>query len=218
MAKLTEAICSPPRPPPGAIFEGNSAKDDEIFKQAVADLSLNDDILQSEKITYTIKLIEANNPFHAVQEGKRGRGRPGKPLCGAAAFQSSRAALRRLGAALAVAGLLGGGGRGRRGALRRWAGALGSRLSPCWAGAGARLPRSATASLVGGRAALSPPAGAVPFRPKVGAVSQGKARPAPPSRAAAAGEARSSRLIGRPARHSRGFFPGRRGAFRRAPK
>ncbi|KAG8135134.1 hypothetical protein E2320_008181 [Naja naja] len=55
----------------GAIFEGNAAKDDEIFKQAVADLSLNDDILQSEKITYTIKLIEANNPFHAVQEGKR---------------------------------------------------------------------------------------------------------------------------------------------------
>ncbi|KAJ7324324.1 hypothetical protein JRQ81_017344 [Phrynocephalus forsythii] len=46
----------------------NAAKDDEIFKQAVADLSLNDDILQSEKITYTIKLIEANNPFHAVQE------------------------------------------------------------------------------------------------------------------------------------------------------
>ncbi|KAM6443663.1 glutamate receptor ionotropic, delta-1 isoform 1-T2 [Liasis olivaceus] len=52
----------------GAIFEGNAAKDDEIFKQAVADLSLNDDILQSEKITYTIKLIDANNPFHAVQE------------------------------------------------------------------------------------------------------------------------------------------------------
>lgn len=60
-------------PPPGAIFEGNAAKDDEIFKQAVADLSLNDDILQSEKITYTIKLIEANNPFHAVQEGKSDR-------------------------------------------------------------------------------------------------------------------------------------------------
>lgn len=36
----------------------------------MADLSLNDDILQSEKITYTVKLIEANNPFHAVQEGK----------------------------------------------------------------------------------------------------------------------------------------------------
>ncbi|TRZ15985.1 hypothetical protein HGM15179_011145 [Zosterops borbonicus] len=53
----------------GAIFEGNAAKDDEVFKQAVSDLNLNDDILQSEKITYSIKLIEANNPFHAVQEG-----------------------------------------------------------------------------------------------------------------------------------------------------
>ncbi|XP_051473410.1 glutamate receptor ionotropic, delta-1 isoform X3 [Apus apus] len=52
----------------GAIFEGNAAKDDEVFKQAVSDLNLNDDILQSEKITYSIKLIEANNPFHAVQE------------------------------------------------------------------------------------------------------------------------------------------------------
>uniref|UniRef100_A0A8B9FS85 GRID1 protein n=1 Tax=Amazona collaria TaxID=241587 RepID=A0A8B9FS85_9PSIT len=54
-----------------AIFEGNAAKDDEVFKQAVSDLNLNDDILQSEKITYSIKLIEANNPFHAVQEGER---------------------------------------------------------------------------------------------------------------------------------------------------
>uniref|UniRef100_A0A7M4FXV8 Glutamate ionotropic receptor delta type subunit 1 n=1 Tax=Crocodylus porosus TaxID=8502 RepID=A0A7M4FXV8_CROPO len=59
-------------PPAGAIFEGSAAKDDEVFKQAVSDLNLNDDILQSEKITYSIKLIEANNPFHAVQEGKRG--------------------------------------------------------------------------------------------------------------------------------------------------
>lgn len=42
-----------------------------MFKQAVSDLNLNDDILQSEKITYSIKLIEANNPFHAVQEGER---------------------------------------------------------------------------------------------------------------------------------------------------
>lgn len=57
--------------PAGAIFEGNAAKDDEVFKQAVSDLNLNDDILQSEKITYSIKLIEANNPFHAVQEGER---------------------------------------------------------------------------------------------------------------------------------------------------
>uniref|UniRef100_A0A8C9FST9 Glutamate receptor ionotropic, delta-1 n=1 Tax=Pavo cristatus TaxID=9049 RepID=A0A8C9FST9_PAVCR len=55
----------------GAIFEGNAAKDDEVFKQAVSDLNLNDDILQSEKITYSIKLIEANNPFHAVQEATK---------------------------------------------------------------------------------------------------------------------------------------------------
>uniref|UniRef100_K7E5N7 Glutamate receptor ionotropic, delta-1 n=1 Tax=Monodelphis domestica TaxID=13616 RepID=K7E5N7_MONDO len=55
---------------PGAIFEENAAKDDEVFQLAVSDLSLNDDILQSEKITYSIKFIEANNPFQAVQEGK----------------------------------------------------------------------------------------------------------------------------------------------------
>lgn len=52
----------------GAIFEENAAKDDEVFQLAVSDLSLNDDILQSEKITYSIKVIEANNPFQAVQE------------------------------------------------------------------------------------------------------------------------------------------------------
>lgn len=53
-----------------------------MFKQAVSDLNLNDDILQSEKITYSIKLIEANNPFHAVQEGEL----PGRhPRCGRAA-------------------------------------------------------------------------------------------------------------------------------------
>ncbi|KAF4018979.1 hypothetical protein G4228_010880 [Cervus hanglu yarkandensis] len=52
----------------GAIFEENAAKDDRVFQLAVSDLSLNDDILQSEKITYSIKVIEANNPFQAVQE------------------------------------------------------------------------------------------------------------------------------------------------------
>lgn len=56
--------------PPGAIFEENAAKDDRVFQLAVSDLSLNDDILQSEKITYSIKVIEANNPFQAVQEGE----------------------------------------------------------------------------------------------------------------------------------------------------
>lgn len=45
-------------------------KDDEIFQLAISDLSLNDDILQSEKITHSVKLIEPNNPFQAVQEGR----------------------------------------------------------------------------------------------------------------------------------------------------
>lgn len=41
-----------------------------MFQLAVSDLSLSDDILQSEKITHSIKLVEPNNPFQAVQEGK----------------------------------------------------------------------------------------------------------------------------------------------------
>lgn len=45
-------------------------RDDEIFQLAISDLSLSDDILQSEKITHSVKLIEPNNPFQAVQEGK----------------------------------------------------------------------------------------------------------------------------------------------------
>lgn len=56
--------------PAGAIFEENAARDDEVFQLAISDLSLNDDILQSEKITHSIKYIEPNNPFQAVQEGK----------------------------------------------------------------------------------------------------------------------------------------------------
>ncbi|XP_047207846.1 glutamate receptor ionotropic, delta-1 isoform X2 [Girardinichthys multiradiatus] len=52
----------------GAIFEENAVKDNEIFQLAISDLSLNDDILQSEKITHSVKLIEPNNPFQAVQE------------------------------------------------------------------------------------------------------------------------------------------------------
>lgn len=54
----------------GAIFEENAVRDDEVFQLAVSDLSLSDDILQSEKITHSIKLIEPNNPFQAVQEGE----------------------------------------------------------------------------------------------------------------------------------------------------
>ncbi|KAK2820145.1 hypothetical protein Q5P01_023104 [Channa striata] len=58
-------------PCPGAIFEENAVRDDEVFQLAVSDLSLSDDILQSEKITHSIKLIEPNNPFQAVQEGRK---------------------------------------------------------------------------------------------------------------------------------------------------
>lgn len=54
----------------GAIFEQNAIRDDEVFQLAISDLSLNDDILQSERITHSIKLIEPNNPFQAVQEGE----------------------------------------------------------------------------------------------------------------------------------------------------
>lgn len=61
----------------GAIFEENAVRDDEVFQLAVSDLSLSDDILQSEKITHSIKLIEPNNPFQAVQEGKDSL----KPVC-----------------------------------------------------------------------------------------------------------------------------------------
>ncbi len=56
--------------PTGAIFEQNAIRDDEVFQLAISDLSLNDDILQSERITHSIKLIEPNNPFQAVQEGE----------------------------------------------------------------------------------------------------------------------------------------------------
>uniref|UniRef100_A0A4W4FHE8 Glutamate receptor n=1 Tax=Electrophorus electricus TaxID=8005 RepID=A0A4W4FHE8_ELEEL len=58
--KLHQTVC--------AIFEQNAIRDDEVFQLAISDLSLNDDILQSERITHSIKLIEPNNPFQAVQE------------------------------------------------------------------------------------------------------------------------------------------------------
>lgn len=67
---LTFALNDPARCLTGAIFEENAVRDDEIFQLAISDLSLNDDILQSEKITHSVKLIEPNNPFQAVQEGK----------------------------------------------------------------------------------------------------------------------------------------------------
>ncbi len=37
---------------------------------AVADLNLNNEILETEKITVSVEFVDANNPFQAVQEGK----------------------------------------------------------------------------------------------------------------------------------------------------
>lgn len=86
-----------------------------MFQLAISDLSLNDDILQSEKITYSIKVIEANNPFQAVQEGEwRGPGVHG-PALGAAPEE------------LWAAGGLAGPGRPAARSWRAGAGLLGAR-------------------------------------------------------------------------------------------
>ncbi|KAI5102777.1 glutamate receptor ionotropic, delta-1 isoform X5 [Silurus meridionalis] len=52
----------------GAIFEQDAVRDSEVFQLAISDLSLSDDILQNERVTHSIKLIEPDNPFQAVQE------------------------------------------------------------------------------------------------------------------------------------------------------
>ncbi|KAF4084486.1 hypothetical protein AMELA_G00129180 [Ameiurus melas] len=54
----------------GAIFEQDAVRDSEVFQLAISDLSLSDDILQNERVTHSIKLIEPDNPFQAVQEGE----------------------------------------------------------------------------------------------------------------------------------------------------
>jgi len=36
---------------------------------AVADLNLNNEILETEKITISVEFVDGNNPFQAVQEG-----------------------------------------------------------------------------------------------------------------------------------------------------
>lgn len=54
----------------GAIFDESAKKDDEVFRMAVADLNLNNEILETEKITVSVEFVDANNPFQAVQEGK----------------------------------------------------------------------------------------------------------------------------------------------------
>uniref|UniRef100_F6PS37 Glutamate ionotropic receptor delta type subunit 2 n=1 Tax=Ornithorhynchus anatinus TaxID=9258 RepID=F6PS37_ORNAN len=53
----------------GAIFDESAKKDDEVFRVAVADLNQNEEILQTEKITFSVTFVDGNNPFQAVQEG-----------------------------------------------------------------------------------------------------------------------------------------------------
>ncbi|KAF1389256.1 hypothetical protein PFLUV_G00071550 [Perca fluviatilis] len=53
-----------------AIFDESARKDDEVFRLAVADLNLNNEILETEKITISVEFVDGNNPFQAVQEGR----------------------------------------------------------------------------------------------------------------------------------------------------
>lgn len=54
----------------GAIFDESAKKDDEVFRTAVGDLSQNEEISQTEKITFLVTFADGNNPFQAVQESK----------------------------------------------------------------------------------------------------------------------------------------------------
>ncbi|KAK6312754.1 hypothetical protein J4Q44_G00161010 [Coregonus suidteri] len=54
--------------PERAIFDDSARKDDEVFRMAVADLNLNNEILETEKITISVEFVDGNNPFQAVQE------------------------------------------------------------------------------------------------------------------------------------------------------
>lgn len=60
----------PPLLSTGAIFDESARKDDEVFRLAVADLNLNNEILETEKITISVEFVDGNNPFQAVQEGR----------------------------------------------------------------------------------------------------------------------------------------------------
>ncbi|KAL0595877.1 Glutamate receptor ionotropic, delta-2, partial [Plecturocebus cupreus] len=51
-----------------AIFDESAKKDDEVFRTAVGDLNQNEEILQTEKITFSVTFVDGNNPFQAVQE------------------------------------------------------------------------------------------------------------------------------------------------------
>ncbi|XP_067902088.1 glutamate receptor ionotropic, delta-2 isoform X2 [Heterodontus francisci] len=52
----------------GAIFDESAKKDDEVFRLAVTDLNTNEEILQTEKITFSVTFVDSNNPFQVVQE------------------------------------------------------------------------------------------------------------------------------------------------------
>ncbi|XP_008333667.1 glutamate receptor ionotropic, delta-2-like [Cynoglossus semilaevis] len=52
----------------GAIFDESARKDDEVLRLAVADLNLNNEILETEKVTISVAFVDGNNPFQAVQE------------------------------------------------------------------------------------------------------------------------------------------------------
>ncbi|XP_038648679.1 glutamate receptor ionotropic, delta-2 isoform X2 [Scyliorhinus canicula] len=56
----------------GAIFDESAKKDDEVFRVAVTDLNTNEEILQTEKITFSVTFVDSNNPFQVVQEDIRG--------------------------------------------------------------------------------------------------------------------------------------------------
>ncbi|ROL49235.1 Glutamate receptor ionotropic, delta-2, partial [Anabarilius grahami] len=67
-----------------AIFDESAKKDDEVFRMAVADLNLNNEILETEKITVSVEFVDGNNPFQAVQEDRLDDGEIRSP-CGAPA-------------------------------------------------------------------------------------------------------------------------------------
>lgn len=67
LTSLTLSSCLLPQ---GAIFDESARKDDEVFRLAVADLNLNNEILETEKITISVEFVDGNNPFQAVQEGR----------------------------------------------------------------------------------------------------------------------------------------------------
>ncbi|KAM7416779.1 hypothetical protein PAMA_018712 [Pampus argenteus] len=60
-----------------AIFDESARKDDEVFRLAVADLNLNNEILETEKITISVEFVDGNNPFQAVQEARQAQSHTG---------------------------------------------------------------------------------------------------------------------------------------------